>query len=84
MLGISVATVLALMAGGAVADEATGKIEKIDLTKNTFSVGDKNFQWSRENSLGAKLDELKDGDTVKVMYDMNQDGHNTVTQVTKE
>jgi Cu/Ag efflux protein CusF len=34
--------------------------------------------------MGAKLDELKDGDTVKVMYDMNQDGTNTVTQLSKE
>ena len=84
MMGIATAAALTLSAGVALADEASGAIENIDTVKNTFQVGDKTFQYSSENTMGTKLDELKEGDTVKVMYDMNQDGTNTVTELTKE
>ena len=66
MLGMATATVLALMAGGAVADEVTGTISNIDLTRNTFTVEGKTFTASPNNTVGVKLDELKDGDTVRV------------------
>jgi hypothetical protein len=84
LLGIVTAAGLALGAGVALADEASGKIENIDLQGNKFKVGDQEFQWSSENSLGAKLDELKDGDQVKVMYEPNQDGTNDVMEIMKE
>jgi hypothetical protein len=84
IMGVVVASALAFMAGSVLADEVAGKIENIDLTKNTFQVGDKTFQWSSMNTLGVKLDELEDGEDVKVMYDMNADGTNTVTQLEKE
>ena len=66
MLGMATATVLALMAGGAVADEVTGTISNIDLTRNTFTVEGKTFTASPNNTVGVKLEELKDGDTVRV------------------
>jgi hypothetical protein len=84
LLGIVTAAGLALGAGVALADEASGKIENIDLQGNKFKVGDQEFQWSSENSLGAKLDELKDGDQVKVMYEPNSDGTNDVMEIMKE
>ena len=66
MLGMATATVLALMAGGAVADEVTGTISNIDLTRSTFTVEGKTFTASPNNTVGIKLEELKDGDTVRV------------------
>ena len=66
MLGMTIATVLALMAGGAVADEVTGTVSNIDLTRNTFTVEGKTFTASPNNTVGIKLEELKDGDTVRV------------------
>jgi 2-keto-4-pentenoate hydratase/2-oxohepta-3-ene-1,7-dioic acid hydratase in catechol pathway len=66
MLGMATATVLALMAGGAVADEVTGTISNIDLTRSTFTVEGKTFTASPNNTVGVKLEELKDGDTVRV------------------
>jgi hypothetical protein len=83
-LAISIAAALALMAGGALADEATGKIENIDLTASTLTVGEKTFQWSSQNSAGVKLEELKEGDQVKIMYETNRDGHNNVMDIRKE
>jgi hypothetical protein len=68
MLAIVTATVLALMAGGAVADEATGTISNIDLTANTFELEGKTFAASPTDTVGAKLSELKEGDTVTVEY----------------
>ena len=83
MLGIATFAALAFTAGVALADEASGKIEKIDLTSNTFMIGDHLFQWSSENSLGPKLKELKEGDEVKVMYESNQTGPADVQEIMK-
>jgi hypothetical protein len=63
---MATATVLALMAGGAVADEVTGTVQNIDLTRNTFEVEGKTFTASPSNTVGAKLFELKEGDKVTV------------------
>jgi hypothetical protein len=84
MMGIATVAALAFTAGVALADEASGKIEKIDLSANTFMVGDHEFQWSSENSLGPKLKELKEGDQVKVMYEPNQTGPADVMEIMKE
>ena len=83
MLGAVVAAALALTAGVALADEATGTVQNIDSTTKMLTVGDKTFQWS-ENSTGVKLEELKEGDQVKIMYEANQDGHNDVMMISKE
>jgi len=84
MMGIATAAALTFSAGVALADEASGAIENIDTVKNTFQVGDKTFQYSSMNTMGAKLDELEEGDTVKIMYTPNTDGTNTVTSLSKE
>lgn len=83
MMGIAAVAALAFTAGVALADEATGKIEKIDLSTNTFTIGDQTFQWSSDNSLGPKLKELKEGDEVKVMYEPNQSGNPDVMEIMK-
>ena len=66
MLGMATATVLALMAGGAVADEVTGTISNIDLTRNTFQLEGKTFTASPNNTVGDKLADLVEGDKVRV------------------
>ena len=66
ILGMAAATVLALMAGGAVADEVTGTVQNIDLTRMTFEVEGKTFTASPTNTVGVKLDELKEGDKITV------------------
>ena len=65
-LAIIGAAALALCAATASADEVTGTISNIDLNGNTFQVEGKTFTASPTNTVGAKLSELKDGDTVKV------------------
>ena len=82
LLGAVTAAALALTAGVALADEVSGKVQNIDTTTKMVTVGDKTFQWS-ENSTGVKLDELKEGDEVKVMYEANQDGHNDIMEIMK-
>lgn len=83
ILGAVAAAALTLSAGVALAEEATGTVQSIDATTKMLTVGDKTFQWS-ENSTGVKLDELMEGDQVKIMYEANQDGHNDVMMIEKE
>jgi hypothetical protein len=83
MLGAVTAAALAFAAGIASADEVSGEVQNIDATMKTFTVGDKTLQWS-ENSTGVKLDEIEEGDKVKVMFEANQDGHNDVMEIMKE
>jgi hypothetical protein len=66
MLGVATATVLVLMAGGAIADELTGTVQNIDLTAMTFELEGKTFTASPNNTVGVKLDELQEGDRVTV------------------
>ena len=68
LLGVAAAAALALMAHVAAADQVKGKISKINLTDNTFEVGGQPFAASPTNTVGAKLSELKNGDTVQVSY----------------
>jgi DNA topoisomerase IA len=75
MLGMATATVFALMAGGAVAAEATGTISNIDLTRNTFQlkgggteVEGWTFTAAPNNTVGEKLSDLEEGDKVTVEY----------------
>ena len=74
LLGIATVAALALGAGVALADEAKGKIENIDLTNNRFEIAGQAFQVSSENTMGDKLKDLKEGDEVKVMYEPNKKG----------
>ena len=66
MLGMATAAALALMAGAAVADEVTGTVQNIDLTRMTFELEGKTFTASPTNTVGVKLDELKEGDKITV------------------
>ena len=59
MLGMTIGAVLALTAGVAVADEVTGTISNIDLTRNTFVLEGKTFTASPSNTVGDKFGRLE-------------------------
>ena len=74
MLGLAAAAAMALSVSAASAAELTGTISSIDLTRNTFMMDGKTFTASPTNTVGAKLSDLQEGDTVKVevaTQDMN-------------
>ncbi len=83
ILGVATVAALALAAGVAFADQATGKIENINLETNQFKIGDQVFQWSQHNSAGVKLKDLKEGDEVLVKYNPGQSGTATVQSISK-
>lgn len=85
MLGMAAAAVFALGTSMAHAEEVTGAVENIDLTRNTFSVGDKVFTASPMNTVGPTLEELKEGDQVTVFFESAGSGEpiNAMT-ITKE
>lgn len=68
ILAIAAAGALALLAQAASADEVSGTISDIDLTASTFMVDGKTYAASPENTVGAKLGDLKEGDKVKVEF----------------
>ena len=68
LFGLAAAGALALLAHGANAEEVSGAISSIDLTANTFVVEGKTFAASPENTVGAKLSDLQDGDQVRVEF----------------
>jgi hypothetical protein len=66
LLAIGGAVALGLSAMAASADEVTGTISNIDLTRNTFELEGKTFTASPTNTVGAKLSDLMEGDKVTV------------------
>ena len=66
LLAVGGAAALALWAMAASADEITGTISNIDLTRNTFQLEGKTYTASPSNTVGDKLSELKEGDKVRV------------------
>jgi hypothetical protein len=66
LLAVGGAAALALWALAASADEVTGTISNINLTRNTFVVEGMTFTASPSNTVGVKLSELKEGDKVRV------------------
>jgi hypothetical protein len=66
LLAIGGAVALGLSAMAASADELTGTISNIDLTRMTFELEGKTFTADPNNTVGAKLSDLKDGDRVTV------------------
>ena len=66
LLAAGGAAALALWALAASADEVTGPISNINLTRNTFIVEGKTYTASPSNTVGVKLSELKEGDKVRV------------------
>jgi Cu/Ag efflux protein CusF len=85
MLGMAAAAVLTLGTSMAQAEEVTGAVENIDLTRNTFEVEDKVFTASPMNTVGPTLEELKEGDQVTVFFEDAGSGQpiNAMT-ITKE
>ena len=73
ILGVLVAAALVGLVATASADELTGPIKQIYPAGNTFVIGDTVFAASLENTVGAKLSELKPGDKVTVFYETDQE-----------
>lgn len=85
MLGMAAAAALILGAATAQADQVTGAVENIDLTRNTFEVEEKVFTASPNNTVGPTLEELKEGDQVTVSYEDAGSGQPfNATTITKE
>jgi ABC-type glycerol-3-phosphate transport system substrate-binding protein len=66
MLGVAAAAALAFSVSAASAEEITGTVSNIDLTRATFMVDGKTYTASPTNTVGVTIDELKEGDTVKL------------------
>ena len=73
LLAIGGALALGLSAMAASADELVGTISNIDLNRNTFMLEGKTFTASPNNTVGAKLSELAEGDKVRVDADEHRD-----------
>lgn len=84
LLGLAAAA-LVFMASAAIADEISGAVENLDKTANTFVVGGKPFALSSDASGDVTIDDLKDGDQVKIEYVQNQGSEpNNVMKIEKE
>ena len=81
-LAVAAAAAVCLFAQGASAATAEGTIDRINQVANTFSVGGQTYQWSSMNSIGPELQDLKEGDEVKINYLSSQSGRNTVRRIT--
>jgi hypothetical protein len=68
VLGMAAGAALAFSVSAASADEVTGTISDIDLNRSTFMVDGKTYAASPTNTVGAKLSDLQDGDTVKIEF----------------
>lgn len=66
MLGVAVAAAMALSVSAASAEDITGTVSNIDLTRATFMVDGKTYTASPTNTVGTKLEDLEEGDTVKL------------------
>lgn len=66
MLGVAVAAAMALSVSAASAEDITGTVSNIDLTRATFMVDGKTYVASPTNTVGTKLEDLQEGDTVKL------------------
>lgn len=84
LLGLAAAA-LVFMASAAIADEISGAVENLDKTANTFVVDGKPFALSADASGDVTIDDLKDGDQVKIEYVQNQGSEpNNVMKIEKE
>lgn len=66
MLGLAAAAAMALSVSAALADEITGTVSSIDLTRATFVVDGRTFTADPNNTVGTKIEDLEEGDTVKL------------------
>ena len=70
ILVAAVALPLLLGAGAAVAQQATGTVEKVDLNNKMVTVNGQPYQIEGQ-AAGVKLTELKVGEKVTLMFDVN-------------
>jgi hypothetical protein len=66
LLAAGGAAALALWTLAASANDITGTISNIDLTRNTFMLDGKTYTASPTNTVDTKLSELKEGDRVRL------------------
>lgn len=66
MLGLAAAAAMAFSVSAASAEEITGTVSNIDLTRATFVVDGKTYTASPTNTVGTKIEDLQEGDTVKL------------------
>jgi hypothetical protein len=74
LLAAGGAAALAVWALAASADDITGTISNIDLTRNTFQLEGKTYTASPTNTVGVKLSELKEGDRVRIQSENTSSG----------
>jgi hypothetical protein len=66
LLGVAAAAAIAFAVSAASAEEITGTVSNIDLTRATFMVDGRTFTASPTNTVGTKIEDLQEGDTVKL------------------
>ena len=74
LLAAGGAAALALWALAASADDITGTISNIDLTRNTFMLDGKTYTASPRNTVGVKLSSLEEVDRVHVQAEDTSTG----------
>lgn len=68
-LGLMAAAVIVVaLPLSAQAGDVTGLVGKIDLAQGTIVVGDRLFVVSDETTAGISIEDLKEGDKVKIFY----------------
>ena len=72
-------TLLLLGAGAAMAEQATGAVESVDLNAKTVVVNGTPYMLEN-GAAGLKIDEIKVGEKVTVEFDVNT---NNVTMITR-
>ena len=82
LLAVGGAAALALWAMAASADEITGTISNIDLTRNTFQLEGKTYTASPTNTVGVKLSSLKEGDKVRIESEDTNSGKEPYNVIT--
>ncbi|MBI4588663.1 MAG: DUF1344 domain-containing protein [Candidatus Rokubacteria bacterium] len=75
VLGVALAMLLVVSAGGVWAGEVGGKIQKVDPADRIFVLEDGTQLWM---AAGLSMDALKEGASVKVTYE-ERDGKKIVT-----
>jgi anthranilate phosphoribosyltransferase len=66
ILGLAAAAAMALSVSAASAEEIRGTVSSIDLNRATFVVDGRTFTASPTNTVGTKIEDLQEGDTVKL------------------
>ena len=77
VLGVALAMLLVVSAGGVWAGQVGGKIQKVDPADRIFVLEDGTQLWMAE---GVSMDALKEGASVKATYE-ERDGKKIVTSI---